>query len=53
MNEKNTSADTYMLGRTQEETRRLQLQAQILSPFTRRLFEQAGIMAGMKENVQT
>jgi ubiquinone/menaquinone biosynthesis C-methylase UbiE len=48
MNEKNTSADTYTLGRTQEETRRLQLQAQVLSPSTRRLFEQAGIMAGMK-----
>lgn len=48
MHEKNTSADTYALGRTQEETRRLRLQAQVLNPFTRRLFEQAGITAGMK-----
>jgi ubiquinone/menaquinone biosynthesis C-methylase UbiE len=48
MNEKNTPADTYALRRTQEETRRLQVQAQVLNPSTRRLFEQAGITTGMR-----
>lgn len=48
MNERNTSPDTYALGRRSEETQRLQMQAQLLNPSTRRLFEQAGIMAGMK-----
>src|SRR5262249_26107595 len=48
MNEKNTSDDTYALGRRPEETRRLQVQAQVLNPSTRRLFEQARIRAGMK-----
>ncbi len=48
MQEKNSSDDTYSLGRRPEETRRLQAQAQLFNPFTRRLFEQAGIRAGMK-----
>jgi ubiquinone/menaquinone biosynthesis C-methylase UbiE len=47
MNEKNTSIDTYPMGRTSGETRRLRAQAQILNPLTRRLFEQAGITTGM------
>ncbi len=48
MYEKNSSEETYALGRSSEETRRLQEQDQMLKPFTRRLFEQAGIGAGMK-----
>jgi SAM-dependent methyltransferase len=48
MHEQNIPEDTYALGRRPEEIRRLQVQAQILNPSTRRLFEQAGIMAGMK-----
>jgi SAM-dependent methyltransferase len=48
MNEKNLPHDTYTLGSSREETRRLQAQAQLLDPSTRRLFEQAGIKAGMK-----
>jgi ubiquinone/menaquinone biosynthesis C-methylase UbiE len=47
MNENNTLRKTAM-GRTPEGTQRLQVQAQILNPFTRRLFEQAGITTGMK-----
>jgi SAM-dependent methyltransferase len=48
MNEKYLPDDTYTLGSSQEETRRLQAQAQLLDPSTRRLFEQAGIKAGLK-----
>jgi ubiquinone/menaquinone biosynthesis C-methylase UbiE len=48
MTEKNTSADTYALRRAPAETRRLQAQAQILNPTTRRVFEQAGILPGMR-----
>jgi SAM-dependent methyltransferase len=48
MNEQNPSADSYALSRTPAETRRLQVQAQILNPSTQRLFEQAGITTGMK-----
>ncbi len=48
MHEKNLPHDTYPLGYSQEEARRLEVQAQLLNPSTRRLFEQAGILAGMK-----
>lgn len=48
MDEKNTPDNTYMMGFSREETQRLQVQAQIFNPSTRRLFEQAGILAGMK-----
>ena len=42
------SSDTYILGRSESETRRLILQHQIFGPLTRRFFEAAGIGAGMK-----
>src|SRR5262245_14823364 len=38
----------YPLGRSEAETRRLILQAQIYAPITRRLFQTAGIGPGMK-----
>ena len=38
----------YPLGRSWDETRRLQQQSQFYNPFTRRLFEDAGISEGMK-----
>jgi ubiquinone/menaquinone biosynthesis C-methylase UbiE len=41
-------AQGYPLGRTDAETRRLMLQHQIYGPITRRLFEAAGIGAGMR-----
>jgi ubiquinone/menaquinone biosynthesis C-methylase UbiE len=40
--------DTYALGRSPAETRRLILQNRIYGPITRRFFEAAGIGAGMK-----
>jgi SAM-dependent methyltransferase len=40
--------DTYFLGRSEAETRRLMLQHQIYGPSTRRFFEAAGIGRGMK-----
>src|SRR3954453_13108097 len=39
--------ETYVLGRSDAETRRLIAQHQIYGPLTRRLFEAAGIGAGM------
>jgi ubiquinone/menaquinone biosynthesis C-methylase UbiE len=42
------TATTYTLGRGAGETRRLMLQHQIYGPITRRLFEAAGIGAGMR-----
>jgi ubiquinone/menaquinone biosynthesis C-methylase UbiE len=39
---------TYVLGRSAGEDERLQLQAQVYDPFTRRIFVDAGITAGMK-----
>ncbi len=48
MKEKNTSYDTYPLGRNLEETQRLQVQAQVFTPPTQRLLEQAGVRAGMR-----
>jgi cyclopropane fatty-acyl-phospholipid synthase-like methyltransferase len=38
----------YVLGRTAEETERLQAQAVFVQPFTERLFRDAGIDRGMK-----
>jgi ubiquinone/menaquinone biosynthesis C-methylase UbiE len=38
----------YVLGRSQRETERLQRQGQLLEPFTRLLFEAAGITTGMR-----
>jgi SAM-dependent methyltransferase len=38
----------YVLGRTAEETERLQAQAAFVQPFTERLFRDAGIVQGMK-----
>jgi len=45
-----STSDThaYMLGHSDAETRRLMLQHQIYEPITRRLFEAAGIGAGMR-----
>src|SRR5262245_14442172 len=37
---------TYVMGRTDEETHRLQQHAQVYGPSTRRLFEDAGITTG-------
>jgi SAM-dependent methyltransferase len=42
------SSDTYILGRTDRETRRLILQHLVFGPLTRRFFQAAGIGAGMK-----
>ena len=39
--------DSYALGRSEAETRRLMLQHRIYSPITRRFFEAAGIGTGM------
>jgi ubiquinone/menaquinone biosynthesis C-methylase UbiE len=41
------NAGEYVLGRSEAETRRLILQHQVYGPLTRRLFEAAGIGAGM------
>ncbi|HET9253223.1 MAG TPA: methyltransferase domain-containing protein [Candidatus Eisenbacteria bacterium] len=41
-------SDDYPLGRSDRETRRLMLQHQIYGPLTRRVFESAGIGAGMR-----
>lgn len=41
-------SDTYVLGRSDRETRRLILQHQVFGPLTRRLFQAAGIGTGMK-----
>ena len=40
--------DTYAMGRTEAEEQRLQRQAALYAPATRRLFEAAGIGPGMK-----
>jgi len=39
---------TYALGYSQQEMERLVLQAQLFDPFTRQLFEQAGISSSMR-----
>src|SRR6202166_2610863 len=46
--EEHTSSDRYVLGRTSQETRRLQTQASFMNPWTLRLFQQAEIRPGMK-----
>lgn len=38
----------YVMGRSEEETRRLEQRAAFFYPLTRHLFEEAGITAGMK-----
>src|SRR5206468_3952573 len=38
----------YVLGRSDEETTRLQAQARLIDPLTERLFQDAGIGSGMK-----
>ena len=48
MSVKNASTPIYVPGRTQQETERLQQQARLFEPFTRRMLEAAGITAGMK-----
>ena len=48
MSEQDMSERVYVLGRSEEETNRLQTQARLLEPFTRRFFEQMGIRSGMK-----
>src|SRR5262245_45706085 len=39
---------TYALGHSEEELGRLSRQAQVFEPFTRQLFQQAGITNGMR-----
>jgi len=48
MQTNHTADATYVLGRTAEETHRLQHQAQLYGLSTRRLFVEAGITNGMK-----
>jgi ubiquinone/menaquinone biosynthesis C-methylase UbiE len=48
MQTQNALADTYVLGQAPEAIQRLLKQSQLLNPFTRRVFEEAGISAGMK-----
>jgi cyclopropane fatty-acyl-phospholipid synthase-like methyltransferase len=43
-----TNSPHYVMGRTAEETLRLQMEAQLFDPSTRRLFEDAGLAPGMK-----
>lgn len=43
-----TRQPTYPLGHSDMELERLTRQAQTFEPFTRQLFEQAGITAGMR-----
>jgi SAM-dependent methyltransferase len=38
----------YVMGRTDAETRRLILAAEVLNPFTRRMLQDAGLQAGMR-----
>jgi SAM-dependent methyltransferase len=42
------SSDSYILGRSAAETRRLIRQAQIYGPFTRQFFSAGGVTTGMK-----
>jgi SAM-dependent methyltransferase len=48
MNTSSTGDPTYVPGRSAGETTRLQRQAELFEPPTRRLFEDAGITTGMK-----
>src|SRR5215813_13869216 len=47
MNDKAGQEPVYVLGRSSEETQRLQTQAAFVEPFTERLFRDAGIGHGM------
>ncbi len=38
----------YALGHSEQELQRLSRQGQLLGPFTRQLFEEAGISRGMR-----
>ncbi|MGH3088043.1 MAG: class I SAM-dependent methyltransferase [Rubrobacteraceae bacterium] len=48
MSERNRTDPAYVMGRSAEETIRLQKQSLLYDPSTRRLFEEAGITTGMK-----
>ena len=48
MSERNRTDPEYVMGRSAEETARLQKQSLLYNPSTRRLFEEAGITTGMK-----
>ena len=48
MKETGTPASTYALGHSEQELDSLSRQAQAFDPFTRQLFQQAGISAGMR-----
>src|SRR5262245_48520993 len=48
MNASRAGDPTYVAGRSQSETRRLERQAELFEQPTRRLFEDAGITTGMK-----
>ena len=48
MSERSNHDPAYVLGRSEEEARRLEMQAKLLDRATRLLFQDAGIKAGMK-----
>lgn len=48
MPQSDTRSTPYMLGRSEEETRRLIRQASLYSPFTRHFLVEAGIVPGMR-----
>ena len=49
MREAEEGADpVYVMGRSEDETRRLELQAELFEPLTRHLFEDAGVRPGMR-----
>lgn len=48
MSEAGTCANDYLFGHSDNETRRLQQQAQLFNPSTRRMLDEAGISRGMK-----
>ena len=48
MKETGTQQSTYALGHSEQELERLSRQAQAFEPFTRQLFQQAGLGAGMR-----
>jgi len=41
-------AATYVLGHSEHEVRRLQVQAELIDPITRRIFHRAGVKSGMR-----
>lgn len=48
MSTSGSQATTYLLGHSPEEIRRLDTQARLLDPVTRRLFDDAGVTSGMR-----